>query len=122
MPDVLLTSDGDIAIIAGDMGLTLDETGETTAQRVAIRLRWHYGEWFLDKRKGVRYRERVFVKAPDLLAIESMLKATIIGTKGITSLLTYQQTFHAATRLLSVTYSATCDNGAIITKTEAIAP
>jgi hypothetical protein len=120
--DLKLTAGGDLALVAGDLALTSDPDGETIAQRVAIRLRWFYGEWFLDTRKGVKYRERVMVKNPNMAEIETMLSTTILETPGIVSLDRYSQTLDRATRRLSVSYRATADNGAIIDETEVLSP
>lgn len=120
MPDLKLTSGGDLAIVDGDLVLTDDESGETVAQIVAIRLRLFYGEWFLDTRRGVKYFERVFVKNPDLTAIETMLRATILDTPGVVTLNSYTQALDRATRQLTVTYRATVDPGVDITQTEVL--
>lgn len=61
----------------------LVEGDEMIAQRIAIRLKFWLGEWFLDTRQGVPYIERVLVAAPDLAVIRALFMRVIKSTPGV---------------------------------------
>lgn len=120
MPDLKLTAAGDLDLSSGDLAVTDDSLGQDVAQMAAIRLRWHWGEWFLDLRRGVKYRQFVFVKSPDLAAVAVMLQSCILNTPGIVALEKYEQSFDRVTRQLSVTWRATTTLGVKVGGTEVL--
>jgi hypothetical protein len=95
--------------------LTDDASGETVWQRVMFRLRMLEGEWFLDNRLGIDYLGQVWVKNPDLAAIATKLKATILDTPGVAAIASYKQTFDPAARRLTVNCTFTDDLGNLLT-------
>lgn len=123
MPDLKLDlTTGNLARLNGDLCLTDDVSGETTQQRVLIRLRLFLGEWFLDTRKGTPYFEQIFVRNPNLGAIEASLKAVILETPGVVRLLSYSQTYDASARSLSVDFEAEAEGGESIVINEVLTP
>jgi hypothetical protein len=124
MPDLKLDPlVGDLFVAAdGRAALTDDASGETTAQHVRIRLRMFKGEWFLNKALGIDYIGQVFVKNPNMAAIASIFKNTILGTPGVSSIVTYNQTFNPATRSLLVVTTILTTSGATKTIEESIGP
>lgn len=69
-------------------------------QDLFIRLRFFYGEWFLDPTQGLPYFQYVFVNNPDLRLIESIFRRVILGTPGVATLETFSLTFDAQRRQL----------------------
>lgn len=111
---------GDVALDGNDLALVSD--GEAVAQAVRQRLRTFLGEWFADLTVGVPWMQSVFVKNPNLVGVRAAIRSTIVNTPGIATLVTFSQTFDAATRTLSVAFSATTDTGELVTFNETISP
>lgn len=99
----------------GDLALTDDASGETVRQLVLIALRTMAGEWFLDNRLGIDYLGQVWVKNPDLTAVQTTMKATILGVPGVAGIASYTQTFDRAARRLTIACSFTDDAGNLLT-------
>jgi len=54
MKDLKLTADGDLDISSGDAVIV-----DSLAQAILVRLRWHLGEWKINKNYGVPYFDNV---------------------------------------------------------------
>lgn len=69
---------------------------QTVAQAIQTRLNLWQGEWFLDTTDGTRYLTQVlgerYNKAPD-----AAIKKRILGTPGVSQLISYSSTFNAPT-------------------------
>lgn len=85
-------------------------------QNLSIRLKFILGEWFLDITQGIPYFESFFIKAPNLIQIESILKDEIVTTRGIAELLTFEANYVALNRKFVVKFQARADSGEIILK------
>ncbi len=109
---------GDLQITLGDFLIVSD--GAEVAQAVKIRLRLVLGEWFLDNRLGTDYPGVVWVKGPDLMEVEALLRRTILETPGMATLTAYSQAFTTSTRSLSVTFAGTTEDGTAIADAEVI--
>lgn len=116
--DLKLDSNRDLALESGDLAFVDD--GAEVAQAVGIRLRFFLGEWFLDNRLGVDYYGTVYVKDPDLTAIEALFRRTIMETPGMGPLTEYTQELATATRTLTVSWRGTTDDGTAIEGAEVI--
>ncbi len=69
----------------------LSNTPQTVAQAVITRLRLWKGEWFLDVTDGTPWQQNVLGKQtgnPD-----AAIKARILGTPGVTSIMSYSSTY-----------------------------
>lgn len=75
--------------------------GRDVMQDLFIRLRFFYGEWFLDTTQGLPYFRYVFVQNPDERLIKSIFRRTILGTPGIASLDNFSMNFDRARRIIS---------------------
>lgn len=104
--------EGDLRLTNGQ--LTLVEDLEAIGQHLRVRLRWIRGEWFLDQRTGVPYFDEVFVKGTARSRIESRLRATILGTPGIVSLVSLALTVDTATRAASLAFTARTSTGGML--------
>jgi hypothetical protein len=83
-------------------------------QNIEDRLRMVYGEWFLNTEIGVPWFDKVFVKNPDLSAIDIILKSTILDTLEVTELLAYKSALDRTRRKFSVTFTALSIYGDVV--------
>lgn len=71
------------------------EGDDKVRQDLLIVLRRFYKEWFLDQRKGVKYKELIFDKRyseETKKEIETHLRSEIKSVKDVTQIKTYSQT------------------------------
>jgi len=90
--------------LTGDLAIPMRLVGgvDAVAQRLAIRMGFWRGDWFLDLREGVPYLQNVFIRNPDLALVESFFRRIIRETPGVSRILSYTHNLHKPTR----TYSA----------------
>lgn len=120
MKDIALDpTTGDLLLENFDLQLV--EGRDQIAQNLAIRLRFILGEWFLDITAGVPYYDDFFIKAPNQIRIESVLKEEILDTPGIDQILSFTSTFNAQRRIYSVTFSVSTTRGEITLTQELVA-
>ena len=100
---------GDLLIEGGK--IVLAEGQEAIAQHVAQRLRFFLGEWPFDESIGFPYRQRVFIKNPNLPLIRALVRQHILGTPGVREVTELSLTVDAETRAATGTYSAITDLG-----------
>lgn len=104
MSDFKLDTFGALDLSTGDLQIV---TGaDAVAQHLKIRLRFVQGEWEGDTRVGIPYRTQIWVKNPNLAAIQTVWRRAITTTPGVDSLERIDQVFDAPTRELRVTFSA----------------
>lgn len=93
--DLFLDANGDLAMVSD---------GEEVVQHVKQRLDFFQGDWFLDLSQGLPWYQEIlgprrFNTATSQQAYtESFLKAEILGTPGVTGLLTFAFTFDEVNR------------------------
>ena len=120
MKDIALDpTTGDLLLENFDLQLV--EGRDQIAQNLAIRLRFILGEWFLDITAGVPYYDDFFIKAPNQIRIESVLKEEILDTPGIYQILSFNSSFNALRRIYSVTFSVSTIQGEITLTQELVA-
>lgn len=100
---------GDIALVNGSYAI--DKGAAYTRTRLAARLKFWLGEYFLDRRKGVPYRKYVFIKNPNLDLIRLLYRRVITTCPGITALNTLDLDYQPAKRKLGVAFHATAEDG-----------
>ena len=71
----------DLQLINGDF-LVIDNN-ERIAQQLRVTLWEWLGEWFLDARDGVPYREYILVKNPNMKHIRQVLTENISKVEGV---------------------------------------
>lgn len=109
MSDLAITDDGDIAIKDYDFYLV---TGiKAIRQQLLIRFNFFLAEWFLDIDFGIPYYQDIFVKSPNWIAVNSIFKNTILTTPNVISLKTYNLSFDASIRKLSLKFQALTTEG-----------
>lgn len=107
MIDLLLDSEVDIVVANYDLQLV--NGSDELAQHLAIRLRFFTNDWFLDITAGIPYYDDFFIKNPNQIRIESLLKDEILGTRGITEITSFSSDFTAQSRRFSVVFEALAD-------------
>ena len=104
MSDLALDTFGELDLSRDDLYFV---TGaDAVAQHLKIRLRFVLGEWFLDTRVGIPYRSQIWVKNPNLAAIQSVYRRAIASTPGVDELQRIDLALDASTRQLRVSFSA----------------
>lgn len=104
------TDDGDIAVKNGRLTLTIGL--QEKAQKIRNRLGLVKGEWFLDKRQGTPWWERILgTKNPDMALVRRVLTTVILSVPGIVDVEELTATFHHGTRRLTYDFVAIDDEG-----------
>jgi hypothetical protein len=106
------TTSGELVISAG--AFVLVSGRDAIAQAIERRLKTFRGEWFLDGSIGVPYVEQALGrKAPNLAAVEQLLRAEILAVEGVISVLSLTLSLASSTRTLSGTFSASTSEGVV---------
>lgn len=88
---------------------------DAVAQRIGIRLRIFYGEWFLDQSEGIPYIESIMVSGPDLTLIESIFRKVVETCPGVARLEAFKMSLDESTRTLTITdFDAVVSDGSRI--------
>lgn len=98
----LVFEDFDLALVGG-----VDQI----AQNLAIRLRFIFGEWFLNTLAGVPYYQYFFIKNPNQIQVETFLKDEIANTPGIIDITSFSSSFNGSNRKFAVNFSCRSING-----------
>lgn len=106
MTDFLLDDDGDLALVGGQVVLVdgIAEVGQSLQQS----LRFLKGEWFLDERMGIPYRE-LKEKSSDLSLFRTVVSKVARDVAGVQEVLGLELAFDGATRELSGVISVQMD-------------
>lgn len=91
--DLFLRPDGSLAVA---------REAEAVGQHVRQRLQTFEGEWFLDTTAGVPWLDEVLGASYDPALAESLVKAEILETQGVTEITTFSVRFNRATRGLVI--------------------
>jgi hypothetical protein len=101
--DMKLTN-GQLTFIGGDI-TDVESYVKMIAQRIKSRLLKIRGEWYLDRKKGFPWRERIWGKAGILTDEETtkgLFRQSIIGTPGVASIESLVFDINRQTRTLIV--------------------
>jgi len=121
MTQIRMTEDGDADITNNQLSLTQHNSDEEISYRLVQRLKFFFGEWFLDNSEGVPWIQIIFEKSTSPDIIEGILKDTIIGTEGVKTLDRWEPLqFDRATRDVQVVFDVTTINGNTLTINEAL--
>lgn len=91
--DFYLNADGTVAEV---------EDAEAVGQHARHRLQTHAGEWFLDTTAGVPWLSDILGRRYDPALAESVVKAEILDTDGVTEITSFSVGFDKATRGLII--------------------
>jgi len=95
-----LDSNGDM-IFGGGQADFLVNSPDAVAQAVGTRLRLDLGDWFLDINDGMNWRTGVLGNRTASTR-DTLVRARILDTPGVNSILQYSSTFNPNTRRFSV--------------------
>ena len=102
--DVYLDPTGDLSWVDGI---------DAIAQHARVRLKFFLNEWFLDRREGIPFWREVFTKIRSEQAIQSIFRAALLGTAGITSLNYMTFVLDPAVRSAEITFEAVTTEGVL---------
>lgn len=102
---------GDLALDNSDLFFVRDI--DAVAQFLWQKHRLFLAEWFLDENSGIPYHDRVFVKNPKGVEIDTIFKNDIMNTPGVIELLEFSATLDGPIRKLSISYKARAKGGII---------
>jgi hypothetical protein len=105
----LVFTDGELTTVTG-----LD----AIAQHVKVRLLFFKGEWELNLDEGVPYWTDILVVGPDLRAVESLLRQVVLGTPGISSIVSFSLDHDRSARTLSLVFEAITTDGLVLTSSD----
>ena len=96
---------GDLAL--DDAGLEVVHTSlaDEVAQRLGVRLRFFRGDWFLNLLEGTPYYQYVLVKSPSDRVLRSVFISVILGTQGVSSLVSFSYSISSA-RVMTLEFEA----------------
>lgn len=106
----------DLVLVNND--LQIINEGDALIQKIIIKLKFVFAEWYLDTTKGIKFFDIVFVKNPNINLIESTIKATIVEEEEILSLTEFSSEYNSAQRTLLVNFRAESIYGEIILEQE----
>lgn len=98
-------------LVFDDFDFSLVDDTNQIIQNLAIRLRFFLGEWFLDITAGIPYYQIFFIKAPNQIQIESILKQEIVDTRGIVEITSFESDFTPNNRKFFVKFGARSISG-----------
>lgn len=114
--NLLLNSDNDIQVIDGNIPLA--KGIDQVEQAVGLHLKAFAGDWFLNFDLGIPYFQTIFKKGVTLSQVEALYIDTILSVPAVLDLQTFNISFDAATRKLSIDFSALTTNGLLNYSTE----
>lgn len=106
----------DLLLLDGDLVLTADADSRganNILQNILQRMSFFLGEWFLDNTQGLPWFQQILVKGPDQSKIDAIFQNAIMGTPGVTQLLSYTFTPNTTARTLNVTFVAMTTSGKV---------
>jgi hypothetical protein len=95
-----IDSTGDYVFGRG-VGAFFKDIPEAVSQAIKTRLGLIEGEWFLDKTAGTPYMSQILGKGT-MSKYDSAIKAVILNTTGVSSILAYVSSVNRDTRKLTV--------------------
>lgn len=119
MKDLKLNpSTHDLMIEKNDFAFVNGE--DSIRQRIKIRLKFIFGEWFLDLTKGIKYIEIMSEKPANMETLDNAVKTAISETNGVTSLISYESSLDKKNRIFSISYSVLTEYSNVLTNEENI--
>lgn len=104
-------STGELRVENGNMVIV--DGIDSDRQDLETFLRLFQGEWFLDETEGVPYFQEILKKNPNLITVDALFKAAILGRPSVTSLTTFNLNFDNAARELFLDFTALTGSGQI---------
>lgn len=100
---------GDLAVVNNSLQFTSGRDG--IRQHLQEKIGIFLGEWFLNLGLGVPYYQKILVKNPRFVVIESDLKAYILRTPGVIGLTSFDIDFDSTNRKGKIIFKAQINDG-----------
>jgi hypothetical protein len=100
---------GDLRLVDGQ--LVLVEGKDAIRQDLTVRLRWFRAEWFLDRRTGVPWFQKIIGQRTGLQIVEAIIRNAILSTPGIEAISRLTLSSSSAPRELSIDFEARSTDG-----------
>jgi hypothetical protein len=113
--DILLDADGDIVI--DNQGLHFATGLSGVAQLIRTRVLMFAGEWFLNLDVGIPWYDTVFADDYDERTAYDALRAEILGTPGVVSIVSLTLTRDPFLRTVAIAYECTVSFGDTVSDT-----
>lgn len=105
---------GKLDLSKGRLQLVGTDPNAEIRQKIAVRLQFFKGEWFLDQNIGVPYFQAILIKNPNLPTIQSIYRQAIVSVPGVSDLRNFAFTFDAPARKLSVSFAVVTDTSQLL--------
>lgn len=86
--DLLLGKDKDLVFVNGECPI-VQERAEVVAQRLTIRLRTLYQEWFLNVDYGVPYLEKILGHKVKKTTVDAIIQEQIYKERGVSEIVSF---------------------------------
>lgn len=106
--DLKLDSKGDL-ILSNCECLVTQELGEVVAQRLFIRLRTFYSEWFLNVDYGVPYLESILGHKVSKDVVDRIIQENIYKERGVSEIVSFSSSLNG--RSYSCTFRVRAEDG-----------
>lgn len=109
MTDIILDERNDITFKNNDFNLFEEYDNNLIAQRLEIKLRSYFGEWFRDVRYGIPWFQEIFTRRNKKDLADTYIKRTIQQDRDVRSITKYTST--VSDSKLKVVFTAKLNNG-----------
>lgn len=120
--DLALDENGDLALRVADDGSKhayYVEGVDAIIQCYRIRLAFFLGEWFLDRRQGMPYVQKILVYDPDVVLIRSLFRKALLTVPGTKDVRELRLSIDRSTRRIRIEQLSTVlINNSVVTLTE----
>lgn len=99
--DIKINADHDIDLTTP---MVLVSGGEHLMQRLHIKFKTLYGEWYLDTTIGLKLFEIAFRKNPEIKLIDNLFLLTLKEEPEVKSILSYESFFNSTTRVYNFNF------------------
>lgn len=93
---------------------------DVVAQRLTIRLRTFFSEWFINTDYGVPYFERILRKGVNKTTVDNILREQILDEVGVLEIVSFDSTFNAGARTYSCSFQVRTASGTSQTVTVSV--
>jgi hypothetical protein len=100
----ILIENQDLAMVSGT---------DAIKQHLRQRLQFFRGEYAHDLTRGIPYHDEFFKKNPNPIVMDSILKDVILTTPGVIELTLFTMELNNSTRVLTIIFKVTTDEGTL---------
>lgn len=91
--------------------MVVKRQADVVAQRLTIRLRTFFQEWFINTSYGVPYFERILRKGVNKTSVDNILREQILDEAGVLEIVSFNSEFNASARSYSCTFQVRTASG-----------